>query len=384
MRTCRCNSNYGFQTRQRRANTRDIKIQKVKHFIACAILFIFIYQELVLGFTIVGKRCATYFSPREVLTSLERNQQFEIHTTLQKKAKINSYSRFQKMAWDPNYSTSQVIWSQHQDRSPVSMDDEPRKPKPSKRRIPSFWLARKPRGTNLVIMREAVELGGVPRGDRYSSRDWFHNTISLPNSEILRSIRSPILAVTSWATFLSLLQYKMSNNVLLSAYIEGMYIPVAPHSMMMSALGLLLVFRTNSAYQRFAEGRAIWERIINTARDLSRMMILYNDEIGIDKRRRLQRLLVSYPYLLRHRIRPNLVMHRVGDENIERDPKYTILLYQDTGTKDNDINAAMLAKVEEETGRSRRKKRPLYFVDKRTLPWRLVPHEALEKVSLHR
>lgn len=44
-----------------------------------------------------------------------------------------------------------------------------------------------------VMLREAVELGGVPRSDRYSSRDWFHNTLSLPNSAILRDIRSPVI-----------------------------------------------------------------------------------------------------------------------------------------------------------------------------------------------
>lgn len=32
----------------------------------------------------------------------------------------------------------------------------------------------------------------------------------------------------------------------------GMCLPAGPHGMMVSMLGLLLVFRTNSAYQRFA------------------------------------------------------------------------------------------------------------------------------------
>jgi hypothetical protein len=146
----------------------------------------------------------------------------------------------------------------------------------------------------------------------------------------------------------------------------------------MSALGLLLVFRTNSAYQRFAEGRKIWELIINNARDLYRMCMLYENEIGIDKRRRIQRLLAAFPYLLRHRIRPNLVMRRLDDEEYERDPENTILLYQDNGPRDTDPEAAIVAKNEEELGQSRRKTRPLYWVDKRTLPWRLLPGDALE------
>ena len=61
----------------------------------------------------------------------------------------------------------------------------------------------KPQGTNKVILREAEALGDVARSDRYASRDWWHSAITLPKSGVLRDIRSPVLAITSWATFLS-------------------------------------------------------------------------------------------------------------------------------------------------------------------------------------
>ena len=157
---------------------------------------------------------------------------------------------------------------------------------------------------------------------------------------------------------------------------------------MVSALGLLLVFRTNSAYQRFAEGRKIWEGILNNARDLSRMTKLYEDQIGKKRRRRVQRLLAAFPYLLRYRIRPSSVkdggqMRRYGDAatDDERDPKYSLFLYQDMPTKENDFEAAKVASEEEMTGMSRRQKRDLFWVDKRTLPWRLLPGDAMEKCA---
>ena len=243
-----------------------------------------------------------------------------------------------------------------------------------------WMMGGKQRGTNKVVHREAKELGGVPRSDRYSSRDWFHSTITLPNSAILRDIRNPVLAVTTWATFWSLLHHYLLKHGSTAAAAGHLYLPSAPHSLMMSALGLLLVFRTNSAYQRFAEGRKIWERVINASRDLYRMIMLYEEQITVERRRRLQRLLAAFPYLLRHRIRPNLVMYvRVDDEQVARDPDNTILLYQDSGPTDYDTEAAVVAQAEEQTGMGRRKQRPLYWVDKRTLPWRLLPPGALEK-----
>jgi len=248
----------------------------------------------------------------------------------------------------------------------------------------SSWLGwmsgGKPRGTSDMKLREAEELGGIPRNDRYSSQDWFHNTLSLPNSSILRSIRSPVIFMTAWSTFISILYIRLlKTNPLIAKCIA---IPsTTPHSLTMSAMSLLLVFRTNTAYQRFAEGRKIWEDIINSSRDLHRMCMLYEPEMGIETRRRMQRLIAAFPYLLRHRIRPNLVMRRVNDDQYKRDPVNTILLYQDSAAVDDDDEAAAIATQEETLGMSRRKTRPLFWVDKRTLPWRLLPSNALQQCA---
>lgn len=38
-----------------------------------------------------------------------------------------------------------------------------------------------------------------------------------------------------------------------------------------------MVFRTNAAYQRFQEGRKLWEEVLNVSRDIARMSSLYED-----------------------------------------------------------------------------------------------------------
>jgi len=157
-----------------------------------------------------------------------------------------------------------------------------------------------------------------------------------------------------------------------------MCIPTQPHSLLVSSLGLLLVFRTNSAYQRFVEGRKIWEQILSVSRDLSRMIKLYETQLGAEKHRRLLKLLAAFPYLLRHRIRPNLLYRKLLDPKYKRDPEHSLLLYDDLANFDDDAEAAGLANEEESTGKSRRKTRELYWVDKRTLPWRLLPKGAME------
>ncbi|TAF09356.1 MAG: hypothetical protein EAZ77_05350 [Nostocales cyanobacterium] len=62
-------------------------------------------------------------------------------------------------------------------------------------------------------------------------------------------------------------------------------------------LGLLLVFRTNTAYERFWEGRKIWGSIVNTVRNLSRQIWVSVDEINTndkDKKIKALKLLVGF------------------------------------------------------------------------------------------
>lgn len=53
-------------------------------------------------------------------------------------------------------------------------------------------------------------------------------------------------------------------------YHEHVAIPDKPHALVGPALALLLVFRTNTANDRYWEGRRIWGGIVNTSRNLRR------------------------------------------------------------------------------------------------------------------
>jgi hypothetical protein len=89
--------------------------------------------------------------------------------------------------------------------------------------------------------------------NRHAASDWLYNVKSLPNSQVLREIRNPVLSVAGWSFAVSVVQrvLSLSSRDALSGVARSMCIPGTAHSFLVSALGLLLVFRTNSAYQRF-------------------------------------------------------------------------------------------------------------------------------------
>lgn len=100
-------------------------------------------------------------------------------------------------------------------------------------------------------------------GIRYSSNDWLVNFITAPLSFTLRRIRFHLLsniAVSCLAIHLH------------SKYADKVSIPMTGHSLLGSSLGLLLSYRTNSAYGRFWEARGYWTSTKAACRNLAVLM----------------------------------------------------------------------------------------------------------------
>lgn len=82
-------------------------------------------------------------------------------------------------------------------------------------------------------------------------------------------------------------------------------------------LGLLLVFRTNSAYERWWEGRKLWGQLVNESRNMClKVKIL----VGANKadRNRFGELLISFAYGLKHHLRDSRPTKNV--HGVELDP----------------------------------------------------------------
>lgn len=90
-----------------------------------------------------------------------------------------------------------------------------------------------------------------PNDHRYSASDWWHNIQTLPQSTVLREIRGPVSAVVVWSALVSIL-YEHLIKTGKTSMLNHLTLSSKPHSLLVSSLALLLVFRTNSAYQRFA------------------------------------------------------------------------------------------------------------------------------------
>ena len=96
---------------------------------------------------------------------------------------------------------------------------------------------------------------------------WFEIALQIKGS-VIAAIYKRVLLCGAFGVLISLLYHL---QIPVSQPILGTVIPSI-------VLGLLLVFRTNTAYDRFWEGRKCWGAIVNTTRNLARQIWVSIDE----------------------------------------------------------------------------------------------------------
>mmetsp|Transcript_15739 Transcript_15739/g.32816 ORF Transcript_15739/g.32816 Transcript_15739/m.32816 type:complete len:483 (+) Transcript_15739:226-1674(+) len=202
-----------------------------------------------------------------------------------------------------------------------------------------------------------------PNDKRYSASDWLHNMKNFHNSSILRDIKNPVSWITAWSTLVSFV-YKLLHMTGHGDLGSRMCLGSTPHSLISSSIGLLLVFRTNSAYQKFREGRKTWEKLSNTCRDITRMISVYEQNVGTARKHRIQRLLAAFPYLLHHHIQPRCLDHSQCEEL--RGSPHALVLHEPYTIRNT---------------HSKPSKARECWVDKRSLPWCLLPDSVLDKCA---
>jgi len=110
---------------------------------------------------------------------------------------------------------------------------------------------------------------------------------------VLKRLRLPAVLLAGYAGAVALLDWLFHD------FIKA---PLHVHTFLGAVLGLLLVFRTNTAYDRWWEGRKLWGQLVNDSRNLC-LKIRALPAIPLAEARHLGRLLTSFARALKEHLR---------------------------------------------------------------------------------
>ncbi len=132
----------------------------------------------------------------------------------------------------------------------------------------------------------------------YDPHDWRSHLLDLHGS-MLREILWRVLSCVLWSAVVTV-TYELAIGDDPSE--KPAVWTMAIHMVLGTALGLLLVFRTNTSYDRFWEGRRMWGNIINESRNLARFCHALLPAAPQLRQRTIQ-WLVAFVYAAMHRLR---------------------------------------------------------------------------------
>jgi ion channel-forming bestrophin family protein len=131
----------------------------------------------------------------------------------------------------------------------------------------------------------------------YDPKNWIQLLLDVPRSRVFRTLAVDVLAAGIYAALV----------VWLETEVIGSMIPLGPSflSILGIILGLLLVFRTNTAYDRWWEGRRLWGQLVNISRGLSHQLdaMLGPGSVRGADRARYAHLLATFPASLARHLR---------------------------------------------------------------------------------
>lgn len=132
----------------------------------------------------------------------------------------------------------------------------------------------------------------------YNPKDWFTFIFRFHKADTFRQLFPMILAICGYAAgiaWLELEYWRLSDK----SYVRNL--PVM-HSLLGFAISMLLVFRTNTAYDRWWEGRKLWGSLVNNSRNLAMKLDIILSPDQTATRTFFRKMIPAYAFALHNHL----------------------------------------------------------------------------------
>jgi ion channel-forming bestrophin family protein len=129
----------------------------------------------------------------------------------------------------------------------------------------------------------------------YNPKDWWKLIFAFHRSDTFRILMPGMLAVAAYTALVAYLE----NDVFHATFKNTTIV----HSLMGFVLSMLLIFRTNTAYDRWWEGRRLWGSIVNNSRNLALKLDAFLPSTHAPARALLRGLILNFVYAAKEHLR---------------------------------------------------------------------------------
>lgn len=138
---------------------------------------------------------------------------------------------------------------------------------------------------------------------KYNPKNWFGLIFAFRRSDTLRILWKEILYIGAFSAALSYVIIEHVHNL---KYFESL---LSVYSLIGFVISLLLVFRTNTAYDRWWEGRKKWGELVNNSRNLAIKISALTDDPEI--RAYFKRMISNYVFAMKEHLREGVKLEEL-------------------------------------------------------------------------
>ena len=156
----------------------------------------------------------------------------------------------------------------------------------------------------------------------YNPKEWFTFIFRFHKADTFRKLFPMMLAICAYSLLIAYMEleyFRLSE----SSHVKN--IPVM-HSLLGFAISMLLVFRTNTAYDRWWEGRKLWGQLVNNSRNLAIKLSVILPESANEHRDFFRKIIPAYANALHNHLKSEATRielfasgdHHPSFENIDK------------------------------------------------------------------
>ncbi len=152
----------------------------------------------------------------------------------------------------------------------------------------------------------------------YNPKVWFSLIFHAYSRGVMRTLTPAIIFMALYSTGACYLLLDV-----LKFHEEDFHTTISMHSLLGIVLGLFLVFRTNSSYDRWWEGRKLWGSMVNNTRNLSHKLNAFLDTDDVENRRWFALMIPNFVFSVKEHLRKGAKLSELEavDENFINDLK---------------------------------------------------------------
>ncbi|WP_163999713.1 bestrophin family protein [Pyxidicoccus caerfyrddinensis] len=154
----------------------------------------------------------------------------------------------------------------------------------------------------------------------YNPKDWFTFIFRFHQADTVRKLFPMIVAISVYSALVAWLEqavWKLPDD----SRVKNISVL---HSLLGFVLSLLLAFRSNSAYDRWWEGRKLWGSLVNSSRNFALKLHALLPAEDVESRRLFRAMIPNYAFALKNHLqgqhRPEELVAAGGFELQQLDP----------------------------------------------------------------